>query len=256
MQRLPQVILAATLFLQIFTAKTAYAQEPFASFDFTFGALYPAESAGGIFLGGTFLKPLVQSGALKWELGVGGGFSHRNYQRLSAIASSGQPADPGIVSAAEIDFSRTLVPVAAELSLKLSFMELNMPNFPLVGWLSRTGVKSVAGLKDVGLLFRPKAIYTFLSSDEKFSTTAADPLNPGTSVTVNVSDERRYEGWGWGGEIGMYMTTVSNTTATLAVIYQNTTLERQKGADQLFLPVNQEVDLDGFGFVFSLGFGF
>jgi hypothetical protein len=70
------------LFHQAFDAPPAHAQEPFASFDFTFGALYPAESAGGILLGGTLLKPLMQSGALKWELGLGGGFSHRSYQKL------------------------------------------------------------------------------------------------------------------------------------------------------------------------------
>ncbi len=255
-QRWRRLILASIFLLQAIPAIPARAQEPFASFDFIFGAIYPAESAGGIYLAGKLLKPVTQTGALKWELGAGGGFSHRDYQRLSAVRSANASADPNIIPAAVIDFSRTLVPVTLELSLKVSFMELNLPNFPLVGWLSRTSVKSVSGLKDVGILLRPKAIYTFLWSDEKFSNAIADPSNPGTPVTITASDERRYEGWGWGGEIGMYITTVSDVTSTLSVIYQNATVERQKGENTLLLPFNQEVDLDGFGFVFSLGLGF
>ncbi len=235
----------AGIWLHAFHSAPAHAQEPFASFDFSFGAIYPAESAGGMYFGGALLTPFAQSGAWKWELGVSGGVSHRNYRQLAAVGSDSMPADPNLIPAAEIEFVRTLVPLSAALTLKLSFVELNLPNFPVIGWLSRTSVISVSGLKDVGILFRPKAIYTFLWSDEKFS-----------NATTSVSDERRYEGWGWGGEFGMYISTDSDLTSTLSMIYQNATVARAEGNNLPLVPTAHEVKLDGFGFMFSLGFGF
>lgn len=235
------ILLASFVVFSLCCRHPAHAQEPFVSFDFTLGALYPAESAGGFYFGAALHKPFAQGGAWKWELDVNGGVTRRNYRELAAVASDSVAATPNLVPAAEIDFSRTLVPVAAGFTLKLSFAELNLPNFPVIGWLSRASVIGVSGLKDAGLLLRPKAMYTFLWSEENFS---------------GSGDERRYEGWGWGGEIGMYLSTDNDVASTLSVLYQNTTVDRKKGRDLPLLPAAQEVKLNGLGFLFSLGLGF
>ena len=93
----------------------------------------------------------------------------------------------------------------------------------------------------------------WVSSILKVCSTSPVP-HPETGDTI--SDERRYEGWGWGGEIGMYLTTIGNVTSMFSATYQNVSAGREKGEDRPLLPLNQEVDLEGFGFLFSLGFGF
>jgi hypothetical protein len=174
------------------------------------------------------------------DFSAGAGFHRRNYHDLTYVVGLSN-ADSRPV--ADIDFTRTMLPMMFGPTIKISLLEMNLPNLPGIGWTAKTGVDKVTSLKDTGLLLRPYASYTMLWSDE-------------TNSTLGVSEERKYQDWGWGGEIGIYFTTDDGITSIISVLYNHASVERTKGVDESGLPNNREVKLNGVGFLLTMGFEF
>lgn len=208
-------------------------------FDFKFGAFYPAELPGGLFPNFALHKSIDRDGVLQWDVGVGAGYYRRSYRDLAYVAT----AVPSAVE--EINFTRRVVPLQIKLSMKISLIEMNLPNFPGTRTIARRGMSGATSLKDLGFVIRPYVAYFKLNSEEE---------NPES----NVSAARTYKDWGWGSEFGIYLSTVSNVTTTISVLYNRAALPREESdaVEDAGLPVAEEVKLHGYGFLLSLGWGF
>lgn len=209
------------------------------SWDFTFGAIYPAEMAGGVYGSAWLGTSLDRAGVWKWDLAAGAAVHRRSFRDLAFV--KGNEA-AGARPAAEIDFTRTMLPLMAGPVLKLSLLEMNLPNLPGLGWAAKTGVDKVTSLKDTGLLLRPFVSHTILWSRE-------------SNGNGTASEKRRYRDWGWGGEIGIYFTTDDGTTSTLSVLYHHVSVDRKQGSEAAGLPDNRQVNLNGVAFLLTMGFG-
>lgn len=224
----------------LFVAPSTHAQSVY--FDFKFGAFYPAELPGGLYPNFALHKTLDRDGVLKWDLGIGAGYYRRSYRDLVYVAN--EPPNYG-VSAAEIDFTRKILPLVAKLTMKISLVELNLPSFPGLGTIARKGMSKTTDLKDVGFLFRPYGGYFTLKSAE-------------AKVDEQADGEAQYENWGWGTEIGIYLSTVQNVTTTISVIYNRITVDREidRANPRAGYPIASEVKLNGYAFMLSMGWGF
>lgn len=211
-------------------------------FDFKFGAFYPADLPGGLYPNLALHKTLDSDGVLKWDIGVGTGYYRRSYRDLVYVAT--EPPNNG-VSAAEIDFTRKILPLVAKLTMKISLVELNLPSIPGLGAIARKGMSKTTDLKDVGFLLRPYVgNFTLKSAEAK--------------ADEQANGEAQYENWGWGTEIGIYLSTVQNVTTTILVSYHRITVERDidRANPRAGYPVTSEVKLNGYAFMLSMGWGF
>ncbi len=234
-------ILKIMLALLAALALAAPAHSQPVSWDFTFGAIYPAEMAGGVYGSAWLAANLDRHGVWQWDVAVGVGFHRRHYRDLAFVANLFIEGE-GMRPVAEITFNRTMLPLMAGPVLKLSLLEINLPNLPGLGWAAKTGVDKVTSLKDTGLLLRPFVSHTILWSRESNSTAAA-------------SEKRKYRGWGGGGEIGIYFTTDDGITSTLSVLYHHVRVDRKQGSKAAALPDNRQVNLNGVAFLLTMGFG-
>lgn len=220
-------------------ALAAPAHSQLVSWDFTFGAIYPAEMAGGVCGGAWLGTSLDRAGVWKWDFAAGAAVHRRSFRDLAFVIGEETAAARPV---ADIAFTRTMLPLMAGPVLKLSLLEMNLPNLPGLGWAAKTGVDKVTSLKDTGLLLRPFISHTMLWSRESNRTTAA-------------SERRKYRGWGGGGEIGIYFTTDDGITSTLSVLYHHVSVDRQQGSAAAGLPDNLQVHLNGVAFLLTMGFG-
>lgn len=214
--------------------------------DFKFGAFYPAELPGGLYPNFALHKTLDSDGVLKWDVGVGAGYYRRSYRDLVYVAS----ASPNTVSAEQIDFTRKMTPLQIKLTMKISLVELNLPSFPGLGGIARKGMSKATDLKDLGFLIRPYAARFKLKSRE-------------ANAASQQSVERIYENWGWGAEVGLYISTVQNVTTTISVLYNRARAElvqrevtEPQRVEFVGLPDAKEVKLNGYAFMLSMGWGF
>ncbi len=215
-------------------------------FDFKFGAFYPADLPGGLFPNLALHKTIDRDGVLKWDVGVGAGYYRRGYRELVYVASGLGPSP----AADQIAFTRQMTPLQIKLTMKISLVELNLPNFPGLGAIARAGMSKTTDLKDIGFLIRPYAARIKLKSTEE-------------NAVLQQSAEREYENWGWGAEVGIYISTVQNVTTTISVLYNRAMVElvqREIAAptsvDTIGLPNAREIKLHGYGFMLSMGWGF
>ena len=214
--------------------------------DFKFGAFYPAELSGGLFPNLALHKTLDSEGVLKWDVGAGIGYYRRSYRELTYVAS----ASPNNISAEQIDFTRTMLPLQIKLTMKISLVELNLPSFPGLGGIARKGMSKATDLKDLGFLIRPYAARFKLDSAEENRVSQSNAA-------------REYKNWGWGVEVGLYISTVQNVTTTISVLYNRANVELvqrevavSQSAESIGLPSTKEVKLNGYGFMLSMGWGF
>ncbi len=214
-------------------------------FDFKFGAFYPAELPGGLYPNIALHKTLDSDGVLKWDIGVGAGYYRRSYRELVYVASVAQTN-----AAEQIDFTRKTTPLQIKLTMKFSLVELNLPSIPGLGAIARKGMSKTTDLKDIGFLLRPYAARFKITSTEENSA-------------LQQSAEREYEKWGGGAEVGIYLTTVQNFTTTISVLYNRARVERVNreitapaSNEILGLPREQELNLNGYAFMLSMGWGF
>ncbi len=212
--------------------------------DFKFGAFYPTKLPGGLFPNVALHKSLDRDGVLQWDVGVGAGYYRRSYRELVYVAGA-SPNTPA--NAEEIYFKRKIVPLQIKLSMKISLIEMNLPNFPGTRSVARSGMSRATSLRDLGFIVRPYAAYFKLNSEEE---------NP----ALNLSLSRAYKDWGWGSEFGMYLSAVNNVTTTISVLYNRAILQREEtdanASEGVALPSAKEVKLHGFGFLLSMGWGF
>lgn len=211
--------------------------------DFSFGAIYPAETAGGLYPGVTLHKTIKKRGVLQMDLGVGVAYYQRNYSDLAAVEPYLNPNSGTALPFAEIKFSRRLVPISFKTTFKISFIERSLPKLRPVRGAARAGMESTSDIKDTGVFLRPHVSYYRLSSEE--------------SNEVNSSSiSRTYKDWGWGSELGLYLTMTNKVTTSISVLYNRAALDREENEEPAGLPVDAVVKLSGVGFLLSVGMGF
>ncbi|MDZ7268902.1 MAG: hypothetical protein ONB48_14305 [candidate division KSB1 bacterium] len=220
-------------------ALAAPAHSQSVNWDFTFGAIYPAHMAGGVYGGAWLGTSIDRTGVWQWDFAVGAGVHRRHYRDLAFVAGE---AVTGVRPTAEIDFTRTMLPLMAGPVLKLSLLEMNLPNLPGLGWAAKTGMDKVTSLEDTGLLLRPVVCHTILWSRE-------------ANANGTPSERRQYRAWGWGAEAGVYFTTDDGITSTLSLLYHDVRVTRKQGSVVTGLPQNRRVDLNGVAFLLTMGFG-
>jgi hypothetical protein len=135
------------------------------------------------------------------------------------------------------------VPISFKPTFKISFIERSLPRLRGVRGAARAGMESTSDIKDTGVFLRPHVSYFRLSSEE------SNEANPG-------SISRTYRDWGWGSELGFYLTMTNNVTTSISVLYSRATLERKENQELPGLPVDSVVKLHGAGFLLSVGMGF
>ena len=228
----------------LFVAPSTHAQSVY--FDFKFGAFYPADLPGGLNPNLALHKTLDSDGVLKWDVGVGAGYYRRSYDELVYVAAQ----NPNETAAEQIAFTRKMMPLQLKLTLKFSLVELNLPSLPGLGSIARKGMSKTTDLQDLGFLLRPYAARYKITSTE-------------TNGRLQQSREREYENWGWGAEVGVYLSTVQNVTTTISVLYNRANAEMVQGesttpasGELIGLPSAKEVKLNGYAFMLSLGWGF
>ncbi len=243
MQRLKILSLFAAFVFAFCFLPHAHAQSVY--LDFKFGAFYPNELPGGLYPNLALHKTLDNDGVFKWDLGVGAGYYRRSYRELVYVASATQTN-----AAEQIDFTRKMTPLHLKLTMKISLIEMNLPSFPGARSIARKGMAKTTDLKDLGFLLRPYAARFKITSTEE-------------NGALQQSVEREYENWGWGAEIGIYLTTEQNMTATISVLYNRATAELAQrevftpaNSDFSGLPSAREVKLHGYAFMLSIGWGF
>lgn len=211
--------------------------------DFSFGAIYPAETAGGLYPGVTLHKTIKKRGVLQMDLGVGVAYYHRNYSDLATVEPYLNPNSSTALPFAEVKFSRKLTPISFNPTFKISFIERSLPKLRPVRGAARAGMESTSDIKDTGVFLRPHVSYYRLSSEE--------------SNEVNSSSvSRTYKGWGWGSELGFYLTMTNKVTTSISVLYNRAALDREENEEPAGLPVDAVVKLHGVGFLLSVGVGF
>lgn len=211
--------------------------------DFKFGAFYPAEVPGGLFPNIALHKSIDRDGVFKWDVGVGAGYYRRSSRELVYVASGLGPSP----TAEQIDFTRRMAPLQIKLSIKISLLEMNLPNFPGTRTIAKSGMSKATSLKDFGFVIRPYAVYFKLKSEE-------------SNEALARAATRTYNDWGWGCEAGIYVSTVDNLAATISVLYNRAKIAREgttEAEDETpGLPSAKEVKLHGYAFMLSLGWGF
>lgn len=211
--------------------------------DFSFGAIYPAQTAGGLYPGVMLHKTIKKRGVLQMDLGVGAAYYQRNYSDLAIVEPYLNPNSGSALPFAEVKFSRKLVPISFKPTFKISFIERSLPKLRPVRGAARAGMESTSDIKDTGVFLRPHVSYYRLSSEE--------------SNEVNSSSiSRTYKDWGWGSELGFYLTMTNKVSTSISVLYNRAGLDREENEEPAGLPVDSMVKLHGVGFLLSVGMGF
>lgn len=241
MQKLTLSVIAILAFANLCGPSNARAQS--VVLDFSFGAIYPAQTAGGLYPGVTLHKTIKKRGVLQMDLGVGVAYYHRNYSDLAAVEPYLNPSSGTALPFAAVKFSRKLVPISFKPTFKISFIERSLPKLRPVRGAARAGMESTSDIKDTGVFLRPHVSYYRLSSEE--------------SNEVNSSSvSHTYKDWGWGSELGFYLTMTNKVTTSISVLYNRAALDREENEEPAGLPVDSMVKLHGVGFLLSVGVGF
>lgn len=232
---------AILIFVTLGDSSNARAQS--AVLDFSFGAIYPAEMAGGLYPGVTLHKTLKKRGVLQMDLGVGVAYYQRNYSDLATVEPYLNPSSGTALPFAEVKFSRKLTPISFKPTFKISFIERSLPKLRPVRGAARAGMESTSDIKDTGVFLRPHVSYFRLSSEE-------------SNEVNNSSISRTYKDWGWGSELGFYLTMTNKVTTSISVLYNRAALDREENEEPAGLPVDTVIKLSGVGFLLSVGMGF
>lgn len=211
--------------------------------DFSSGAIYPAETAGGLYPGVTLHKTIKKRGVLQIDIGVGAAYYKRNYSDLAVVAPYLDPSAGTTLPFAEVKFTRKLVPISFKPTFKISFIERSLPRLRPVRGAARAGMESTSDIKDTGVFLRPHVSYFRLSSEE-------------SNAVNSTSISRTYKDWGWGSELGFYLTMTNKVTTSISVLYNRAALDREENEEPGGLPVDTVVTLNGVGFLLSVGMGF
>lgn len=241
MRKLTFSVLAILTIVISWCPSNARAQS--AVLDFSFGAIYPAETAGGLYPGVTLHKTIKKRGVLQMDLGVGVAYYHRNYSDLAIVEPYLNPNSGSTLPFAEVKFMRKLVPISFKTTFKISFIERSLPKLRPVRGAARAGMESTSDIKDTGIFLRPHVSYYRLSSEE------SNEVNGG-------SISRTYKDWGWGSELGFYLTMTNKVTTSISVLYNRAALDRKESEEPAGLPIDAVVKLNGVGFLLSIGMGF
>lgn len=241
MRKLTFSVIVILTFADLFGLSNARAQS--VVLDFSFGAIYPAQTAGGLYPGVTLHKTIKKRGVLQMDLGVGAAYYQRNYSDLAIVEPYLNPNSGSALPFAEVKFSRKLVPISFKPTFKISFIERSLPKLRPVRGAARAGMESTSDIKDTGVFLRPHVSYYRLSSEE--------------SNEVNSSSiSRTYKDWGWGSELGFYLTMTNKVSTSISVLYNRAALDREENEEPAGLPVDSMVKLHGVGFLLSVGMGF
>ncbi|MDL1879173.1 hypothetical protein FBQ85_29010 [Cytophagia bacterium CHB2] len=241
MRKLTFSVIVILTFADLFGLSNARAQS--VVLDFSFGAIYPAQTAGGLYPGVTLHKTIKKRGVLQMDLGVGAAYYQRNYSDLAIVEPYLNPNSGSALPFAEVKFSRKLVPISFKPTFKISFIERSLPKLRPVRGAARAGMESTSDIKDTGVFLRPHVSYYRLSSEE--------------SNEVNSSSiSRTYKDWGWGSELGFYLTMTNKVSTSISVLYNRAALDREENEEPAGLPVDTVVKLHGVGFLLSVGMGF
>lgn len=241
MRKLTLSVIAILAFANLCGPSNARAQS--VVLDFSFGAIYPAQTAGGLYPGVTLHKTIKKRGVLQMDLGVGAAYYRRNYSDLAIVEPYLSPSSGTALSFAEVKFSRKLVPISFKPTFKISFIERSLPKLRPVRGAARAGMESTSDIKDTGVFLRPHVSYYRLSSEE--------------SNEVNSSSiSRMYKDWGWGSELGFYLTMTNKVSTSISVLYNRAALDREENEEPAGLPVDTVIKLNGVGFLLSVGMGF
>lgn len=241
MRKLTFSVIVILTFADLFGLSNARAQS--VVLDFSFGAIYPAQTAGGLYPGVTLHKTIKKRGVVQMDLGVGAAYYQRNYSDLTIVEPYLNPNSGSPLPFAEVKFSRKLVPISFKPTFKISFIERSLPKLRPVRGAARAGMESTSDIKDTGVFLRPHVSYFRLSSEE--------------SNEVNSSSiSRTYKDWGWGSELGFYLTMTNKVSTSISVLYNRAALDREENEEPAGLPVDSMVKLHGVGFLLSVGMGF
>lgn len=170
----------------------------------------PKDGAAG-FMGSLMFGTAVDEAV---DLGLSLEIYRKTYTKEETV---GEFQDPGGVggslTSTEIEFSRTLLPIMLNLNVKV-------PG-------NRYGT--------FGYFIRGKLGYELLFSKE-------------TNYLTDTKESRRYGGFGWGLNLGLYFEAGTRTTLTVTGTFNSCEVSRDKGETEAGLPISENVDVSGLGF--------
>lgn len=178
---------------------------------FNAGIFNPKDSKAGFF-GGMMFGISVDEAV---DIGVSADIYRKTYTERTKVEEFTTAGGKTSTEVDQFEYSRTLLPVMLNLNVKV-------PG-------NRYG--------DYGYFLRGRLGYEWLFSKETNYET--QPV---------TEDNRRYSGFGWGLDLGLYYRVGSRSTLTVSGLYNSCEVSKSKGKTEEGLPISDRTDVSGLGF--------
>lgn len=185
------------------------------------GMLFPKDSRSG-FCGGIMFGKSTGDGY--FTLGLSVDTYKKSYIEETSVEKFQDPTGRGELAIAEIEYSRLLLPIMLNASIKIP------SGFSGLWWWTR---------EKAGYIMRGKLGYEFLFSKE-------------TNFINDTNESHTFGGFGWGLEFCNYLSFEESVLLTMSCFYNNCKVSRNVGETKAGLPINEKVDVSGLGFQFGV----
>lgn len=210
MNKIFRTLGVVVLSMLIFTIIEAKAQGS-QVISFNAGMFNPKDSKAGFF-GGMMFGISVDEAV---DIGVSADIYRKTYTERTKVEQYKNAGGTFSTEADKFEYSRTLLPIMLNLNVKV-------PG-------NRYG--------DYGYFLRGRLGYEWLFSKE--TNYESKPV---------TEDNRRYSGFGWGLDIGLYYRVGSRSTLTVSGLYNSCEVSKSKGKTDAGLPISDRTDVSGLGF--------